>query len=69
MANQVIFKRSVWRRNKEWPEGWEPFGGGRKTYVKTVGSADEARSICKQHNDARSSKGDPFCEYTAESNY
>lgn len=68
MANQVIFKRAAWKKNPGWPDGWEPHVG-RKTYVNTVDSIDEARRICKQHNDARKSRGDTFCEFTAESNY
>jgi len=69
MANIVIFKRAAWKRNKSWPDGWEPFGSARKTYVTTVDSTEKARAICKQHNDQRTSKGDTFCEFTAESNY
>ena len=68
MANQVIFKRAAWRRSPKWPDGWEPFSG-RRTYVQTVDSVEKARRICKQHNDARKSRGDTFCEFTAESNY
>ncbi len=69
MSNTVIFKRAVWRRNKDWPDGWEPFANARRTYVKTVDSIEEAQRICKQHNDARKTRGDTFCEFTDESNY
>ena len=69
MANQVIFKRAAWKRNKAWPDGWAPHGSARRTYVQTVDSVEKAQCICKQHNDARKSRGDTFCEFTAESNY
>jgi len=68
MANQVIFKRAAWKRNKSWPDGWEPYVG-RKAYVTTVDSIEKAQRICKQHNDARKNRGETFCEFTAESNY
>jgi hypothetical protein len=57
-----IFKRKAWTRNPRWPGGWEPYIG-RKTHVAYVDNADEARRICKQHNDARKSKGASFCEF------
>ena len=68
MANQVIFKRAAWRKDLATGQ-IVPFGAARRTYVTTVGSADEARRICKEHNDARKTKLDTFCEFTAESAY
>lgn len=58
-----VFKRKAWKRNKSWPEGWEPYVG-RKTHVCYVDTADQARRICKEHNDNRSGRGDTFCEFT-----
>lgn len=64
MAEQIrIFKRSVWKRNKDWPGGWEPKGDGRKTTVKFTDSIEEAREICCKHNNQRKSQGEPFCEF------
>ena len=58
-----IFKRRAWNRNHDWPGRWEPYGSGRKTTVRHVDSIEECRRICKEHNDARKSKGDTFCEF------
>jgi len=46
-----IFKRKAYRKNSDWPYGYEPHGGARKTTIKVVESESEAQSICVGHND------------------
>lgn len=57
-----VFKRRAWKRNKSWPGGYEPHVG-RRTHVCYVDTPDQARAICKQHNDNRKTKTDTFCEF------
>jgi len=33
MSEIKVFKRKAWARNPSWPDGWEPYAGGRKTHV------------------------------------
>ena len=58
-----VFKRAAWKRNKNYPGGWEPHVGTAHT-VAWVETEDQAREICARHNKQRKSKGDPFCEFT-----
>lgn len=44
-----IFTRKVWRKNKNWPSGWEPHHG-RRTHVRYVETVEEARDICTEAN-------------------
>lgn len=59
----TVFKRKAWKRNKNWPGGYEPHVG-RRTIVAEV-DIDTARRMCKEHNDQRKSRSDPFMEFTA----
>ena len=63
MAQQYrVFKRKAWIRDNNHYGSWKPYVG-RKTTACYVGSIEEARRICKEHNDARTSRGQPFCEF------
>ena len=62
----TVFKRRAWTRDKDYPGGWRPHVG-RRTRVAVVDTIEQARRMCKEHNDARKSRGDPFMEFT--SNY
>ena len=59
-----IFKRAAWKRNKDWPEGWEPWSTAPRRHVRYVQTEDEARAICIPANKARKSMGDVFYEFT-----
>ena len=61
-----VFKRRAWKKNPDWPDGLEPDGAARKTTVTHTDSIDEARRICKAHNDQRQGKNDLFCEFESE---
>ncbi len=50
-----IFTRNWWKENPSWPEGLEPYAGGRKTTIKFVEKEEEARSFCEEHNKHRPS--------------
>ena len=64
MAEMIrIFKRRAWKRNRDWPDGWEPDGAAQKTTVKYTDDIKEARRICAEHNGQRKSQGDQFCEF------
>jgi len=65
MAYQ-IYKKRAWKRNKSWPDGFEPCSGARKAVVMYTDDIAEARRICKEHNDQRRYKDDPFCEFTSD---
>jgi len=69
MSEIKVFKRKAWARNPSWPDGWEPYAGGRKTHVCYVNNIDEARAVCKKGNSERKSRGDPFYEFTANPDY
>lgn len=47
----TCFHRTWWKKNKNWPGGREP-GAGRKTFICTASTLEEARAICTQWNDA-----------------
>jgi len=54
-----VFHRTWWKRNPSWPNGLEPHAG-RKAYIGTAFSEDEARSMCEvwsaNHNPGRLSR-------------
>ena len=47
-----IFKRPCWKRNPDWPDGYEPLAVSVDSCrtLQTVGSDQEARMICSQKN-------------------
>ena len=46
------FKRRWWRDNPEWPNGLEPYAGGRKTHLAYFDTEEEARQFCREWNDS-----------------
>jgi hypothetical protein len=68
METYRVFKRRPWKRNKSWPNGWEPHGGARKTTVRWGCSVEEARRICKEGNGdvVRGKPGQMFHEFERE---
>lgn len=44
-----IFTRTWWRRNKDWPDGLEPWPG-RKVYIGVAATESEARAQCAEWN-------------------
>ena len=63
MKKYVVFTRTWWRENPEWPNGLEPFAGSRKiiSYTQT---AEDARQIAQEwnakHNPGRLSRKAEF---------
>ena len=68
METYFVFKRRPWRRNKQWPGGWEPFGGARKTAVRKGVSLEQAQEICREGNAniERGKPGQMFYEFERE---
>lgn len=62
-----VFKRKVWKENKSWPEGFEPYGAARKTTILTLPDNEEgiaeARRICKDANDGRPTEGKGYYRF------
>ncbi len=58
-----VFKRAAWKKNADWPEGWEPWGSAPRRHVCYVDSIEQARDICRSENEARTSRGDVFHEF------
>ena len=48
-----VFKRKNWKPNPRYPHGYEPHGNRDIVTVDNVETIDEAREICKEHNDTR----------------
>lgn len=61
-----VFKRVAWKRDRNSLDGWSPYALAPKRHVCYVDTVEQARIICKEHNDNRISRGDPFCEFTSE---
>lgn len=49
MTTYRVFTRTWWRRNPKWPGGREPHTG-KRTYIASAYSEEEARAICKRYN-------------------
>lgn len=63
-----VFKRRPWKRNKAWPQGWEPDGGACKTTVQSGVGIETARRICQEGNQHNVSgkHGQMYYEFEAE---
>lgn len=46
-----IFTRRWWKDNPSWPNGLEPYAGGRKTTIDHASTYKEAQEICQEYND------------------
>lgn len=62
-AEFEVFKRRAWKKNSEWPNGYEPDPTARRTHVCYVGTRDEARAICRPENDKRPESGKGHYEF------
>jgi hypothetical protein len=49
LLRYIVFTRTWWRDNPDWPNGLEPWPGERSTITK-VRSRGEAVAICKEYN-------------------
>lgn len=48
-----VFSRKCWTPDSSYPGGYAPCGSCRKTTIRVVATEDQAREICKPHNDKR----------------
>ena len=46
-----VFVRNWWKENPAWLNGLEPEGAGIKRYIAKCDTEDEARAICRKHNE------------------
>jgi len=46
----IVFHRTWWRRNKDWPEGLEPCAGKMHKIATYVPDEETAQKICKEWN-------------------
>ena len=58
-----VFKRAVWKRDPV-NRRWVPYTSALKRHVCYVENIEQARAVCKEHNDNRRSKGETFYEFT-----
>lgn len=58
-----VFQRHAWRKNPDWPDGYEPYGAAQKRTIRFVETADEARKICLPHNEKRPKSGAAHYEF------
>jgi hypothetical protein len=72
MKKYIIFTRTWWKENKEWPNGLEPHAG-RKKVIGFAQTEEEAQTICKEwnagHNPGRLSRKAEFDLNVKPSNY
>jgi len=62
-----VFKRRPWKRNKSWPQGWEPFGGARKRTIEHGLTYAEALRTCENRNAGKvRAPGQEFYEFERE---
>lgn len=64
----VIFTRTWWKENRDWPNGLEP-GPGPRRRVTAAETEKEAREICRRSNSDRTPAQIRFgfkYEYTKE---
>lgn len=48
-----VFVRNWWKRNPSWPNGLEPDGNAKKTYISNhVDTEEYARQICREYNES-----------------
>lgn len=59
-----IFKRRAWKKDSSYEGGYAPLSTGHKTRVMNVESEEEARIICRLHNNKRTKQDDLFFEWT-----
>jgi hypothetical protein len=67
-----VFSRNPWKRNKAWPEGWEPNAYARGRTVKRGLSREAALALCAQgpanklRDAGKEYRGKPFYEFERE---
>ena len=49
MSNYIVFTRTWWRWNENWPDGKEPHAG-EKSFVKGFNSEGDAQEFCQFQN-------------------
>ena len=50
MENFEIFHRTWWKRNKNWPDGLEPWVG-KSRHIGFAETETEARQMCEEWNE------------------
>ncbi len=59
-----VFKRRAWKKNPAYADGYEPYSTAPKTHVCYADNEDDARAICREHNQKRVAKDSHFYEWT-----